>query len=76
MMAQQQQQPPQKSTGNAITNSIRRLSRLKFSDYGKRSSTVSTMYYTDIHTNELNSSHKIGIKSFIYDRYVRNNHQN
>lgn len=45
MLASQQQQQPQpqrkQSSGNPITNSIRRLSRLKFPDYNKRSSVVS-----------------------------------
>ncbi len=58
MMAQQQQhqQQPQKTGGNPITNSLRRLSRLKFSDYGKRSSTVSYIftYIVRICINKLN----------------------
>ncbi|KAL9548662.1 hypothetical protein MBANPS3_005582 [Mucor bainieri] len=33
---------PQKSTGNAIAKSLRRLSKLKFSDYTKRSSVASS----------------------------------
>lgn len=38
--SQQVQQP--KSTGNPIANSLRRLSKLKFSDYGRRPSLVRT----------------------------------